>query len=73
MSGGDMGGSENVEKIKLKPCPFCGGKDIEIGRTILPGEKIEKYNVGCPDCGVWYDWIFLSEEEAIEVWNERIG
>ena len=26
---GDMGGSENVGEIKLKPCPHCGNSNLE--------------------------------------------
>lgn len=56
---------------ELLPCPFCGGEDIEVNETILPGDTEKSYNIGCPDCGVWYDWIFDSEKEAIEAWNRR--
>lgn len=48
-----------------------GGEDIEVNETILPGDTEKSYNIGCPDCGVWYDWIFDSEKEAIEAWNRR--
>lgn len=59
-----------------KPCPFCGSADIEIyGNTEIYDPKtrmdVKKVNIGCPDCGVWYDYLFDDEAEAIEEWNKR--
>ena len=60
-----------MKYLEVKPCPFCGSKNIESMGTVLIGEKDEKFRIGCPDCGVWYDWLFYSEKEAVEAWNER--
>lgn len=62
---------------KYRPCPFCGSMDIEIyGNTEIYEPKthseVKKVNIGCPDCGVWYDYLFDDEAEAIEEWNKRI-
>lgn len=58
-----------------KPCPFCGSDDIEIYGTkiydIRSKMNVKKVNIGCPDCGVWYDYLFDDEAEAIEQWNRR--
>lgn len=59
-----------------KPCPFCGQSDIEIyGNTdiydTITKMFVKKVNIGCPDCGVWYDYLFDDELEAIEQWNRR--
>lgn len=56
---------------RLLRCPFCGGGNIELGGTIHPGETEKKYNVGCSDCVVWFDWLFTSEGEARQAWNHR--
>ena len=55
----------------LRRCPFCGENDIELGGTVLPGETEMKYRAGCPNCGVWFDWLFATEDEAREAWNNR--
>mgnify|MGYP002521978177 CR=1 FL=1 len=59
---------------KLKPCPFCGGHNIEIndvseGYPWIPEGIVE---VGCPDCGIWNQCFSRGEEEkAAEFWNRR--
>lgn len=72
MSGGDKGGSENVEKIKLKPCPFCGGEGCirYIAVCELPyfAECDNEYCIA-GDSGV----SFALEKEAVEAWNKRAG
>jgi Lar family restriction alleviation protein len=73
-------------KIKLKPCPFCGEKDVSIetndnyeqfvreesGREPKEGEYV--YQVWCPSC------VFMLEnyekgnkKELAEWWNKRVG
>lgn len=55
-----------MAEIKLKPCPFCGGK-----------AGIAKSNDGAmimckeAECHCVLDTWFPSEEEAIEAWNTR--
>ncbi len=47
----------------LKPCPFCGGKNMRIWNTSTPW-------VSCDDClaNTAYG---ETKEEAIEQWNRR--
>ena len=52
---------------KLKPCPFCGSKDVEVSKSL----KV----VVCNNCGAYgpdgnkrYD---CDEESAIDAWNKR--
>jgi len=48
--------------VKLKACPFCGGKDIEIRQrkmTLLE----------CKGCGALF--IRFLPEQAISAWNKR--
>lgn len=48
---------------ELKPCPFCGGKNMRIWNTSTP-------RVSCDDClaNTAYG---ETKEEAIEQWNRR--
>ena len=77
MSGGDMGGSENVEEIKLKPCPFCGCSDRRVGIRKM-GNK--GYRIVCARCGSMGAQINILDGDKIgaqnmarEVWNKRVG
>ena len=57
-----------------KYCPFCGGHSICVERNdeiYINGKYTTAYNVGCPDCGVWYDYFFPTAEAAVEAWNLR--
>ena len=51
--------------MKLKPCPFCGGK----------AETREDWGAGwyveCQECGTTRRLAEDSEEEATEEWNRR--
>lgn len=67
-----------AEKQKLKPCPFCGSKDVGIY-----GNETDHYYVACmnPVCfcklGEMYlpcdepDHMFGDEESAAYNWNQR--
>ena len=54
-----------MSEIKLKPCPFCGGKAIlaEINGT-------DDYYVVCEVCCTYTD--FYRKEKAIKAWNSRV-
>ena len=60
-----------MSEIKLKPCPFCGGKAI-IARYI------DAYSlVVCEKCGAESRMVEISEkycsdEKAAEAWNRRV-
>lgn len=55
--------------MKLKPCPFCGSKDVELIKAVPPEKRfwVECYNFSCGSRtgnigrGKW----------AIEAWNRR--
>lgn len=48
---------------KLKPCPFCGGKNIRIWKIRAPF-------VSCDDCRASTGGA-LTKKEAVELWNRR--
>lgn len=58
-------------KTELKPCPFCGSKDVHL---IMADSTCGGWSVTCKDCNVWVDHIFnaMSEKKAIELWNRRV-
>ena len=52
--------------MKLKPCPFCGGKG-ELWNNKL---TYRLYGVICEECDCMTPY-FTTREEAIEAWNRR--
>ena len=66
---GNPGGKEiAMEEIKLKPCPFCGGKgEIFRGTTYGFHYLYEPRCITC-ECALG---VYETEEQAIEAWNRR--
>jgi Lar family restriction alleviation protein len=60
------------EMIDLKPCPFCGEKDVhlETQTATIDNEDVNFYRVYCPGCAGWTEWA-LDKEKTIEIWNTR--
>ena len=55
------------EDIKLKPCPFCGEKEIKITTA---GSDSRVY---CPSCGILTKWFLTSDKgDLIKFWNRRV-
>ena len=58
-----------MDEIKLKPCPFCGGKGVEI----LEDENkylYYRYMAQCQKCGANAK-LGRTKEEARKAWNRR--
>jgi len=61
-------------KLKLKPCPFCGGKAALINGC----EWLSAYSaVECTRCGLRSPLFFVATSEssdasATEYWNKRV-
>lgn len=60
---------------ELKPCPFCGGEDVQLDSTAPPSEIAELIEsctewVVCEDCGASSD-SFSTEQKAADKWNTR--
>lgn len=55
---------------KLKPCPFCGSKDINYDKEFIRSLGDREWQVYCGCClaGIW-DY---ELQEAIKLWNTRI-
>lgn len=60
-----------MDELKLKACPFCGSRQVEIV-TLQHPRYVESYAVECLDCGVM-TWPTISMEAAAKVWNRRKG
>ena len=62
-----------MSDIKLKPCPFCGGKAIfGLGEELRKKYQRNDDWVKCSWCGsetACYD----TPEKAAEAWNRRMG
>lgn len=60
-----------MDEIKLKPCPFCGGKavfkDIDSSCSYVRCEKC-----GATGKTVKISKKYSSDEKAIEAWNGRV-
>lgn len=54
--------------VKLKPCPFCGGKDSGILTTSYDGYW---FAVFCENC-MAQTRKCRQEKDAVEAWNRRI-
>ena len=59
-----------MNKTELKPCPFCGGTDIE-SYQVKPSWTNPYWRIGCPNCGRYFVAADCTEEEAIKAWNRR--
>lgn len=61
-----------MKEIELKPCPFCGGKNVGIWHKHPVSPLIKgSCEVRCYDCHFGLAQV-RTEEEAIEAWNRRV-
>lgn len=55
-------------KIKLKPCPFCGGyPNVEYADS----KKGQVY-IACSECGAELN-LYKNLDEAMQAWNRRFS
>lgn len=62
-----------MKEQEIKPCPYCGGTDIDYGKCLTNKTRTGKeFFVKCKNCGtevnVSYD-IFDETNLALEMWN----
>lgn len=55
---------------ELKPCPFCGSKEVYRGTFALGPNMPWNFNIKCMDCFAEGP-ICDTEQEAISAWNRR--
>lgn len=62
------------KKITLKPCPFCGSRNV---RTIYIRDGRKAVCDGCHSSGSpefnGPDGMHSADERAVEAWNKRAG
>lgn len=54
--------------MEIKPCPFCGGVNIDAHRISI---STNNWLVSCDDC-LTEGPIGITKEGAIVLWNERV-
>lgn len=62
-----------MSEIKLKPCPFCGGKAKLKSYELKEPAASTLYWVACSKCFAKTTSKLFSEVEAINKWNMRYG
>ena len=63
-----------MSEIKLKPCPFCGGKAELMKNAFWP--STDWWYAACSnlDCGILVQTADrLTPQEAAKLWNRRAG
>ena len=65
----ENGNDPNQDFVELKPCPFCGSKDIELSAEEYHDKDVF-YIVSCNNCGAQIEGSGRSKEAA-EDWNTR--
>lgn len=55
----------------LKPCPFCGGKDIIVRPVQYAGIVKTHFYVQCRECFARSGMGWTAKAKAIEAWNRR--
>lgn len=64
---GQCGGGGVINDNELKPCPFCGERNINVSEA---GYRSDLWFIQCEDC--WATFPHLdTKQEAIEAWNRR--
>lgn len=63
--------------IKIKPCPFCGGRARVIGKR---SKGMTDYCISCSKCGArsravavrpWHSNKFVAQCQTAKLWNTR--
>jgi hypothetical protein len=64
---------------KLKPCPFCGGNNVEYTICNVPfNDVIKNHFAGCIDCNIGFTVVSTNpkygtiQESLTKEWNNRI-
>ena len=58
-----------IKGEKPRPCPFCGGTDLNLKYAIIDGQKV--HYVLCRGCGA-NGGLAMREDFALTIWNNRV-
>ncbi|MBR2680555.1 MAG: Lar family restriction alleviation protein [Exiguobacterium sp.] len=59
-----------MSESKLKPCPFCRGKEMRIEKHVYFNFS-STYGVKCLTCKASTNQFYCCEEFAVDAWNRR--
>ena len=60
-----------MKKDNLKPCPFCGSKNIIIDSIPIDKSPMSHYWAECQECNAGYrNNPRFRKEDAVKVWND---
>ncbi len=61
-----------MPELYLRPCPFCGSSNIHTDNLIVDYRSPVSYYVSCQDCQSQGPRSFVSEVNAVALWNKRV-
>ena len=65
--------TNELTKVELKPCPFCGGEARRLDLTEKGWEGKGGVVIECTNCGVSTSIEFGYNQHLIDRWNRRDG
>lgn len=66
-----LGEIRKCKEDEVKPCPFCGGKEIVIDKYKY--NSGERYRIFCTGCMAMIDPGYAQQEyTVIKMWNKRV-
>lgn len=60
-----------MARKEMKPCPFCGSKNISIGTALIAVGPFNKV-IKCDDCKMYFKPPATEWDDCIKMWNRRV-
>lgn len=58
---------------ELKPCPFCGGREIIIRQVLYAGIDKPRFYAQCQKCFAQTAIGWSTKSGAVKAWNRRVN